>query len=240
VRLGHLAVVLQRGDGAVRDRVDRPLAQRCAGDGLEHLDEDRRLLRYAHLVLEVLAPVRERRPGDLEVTGARVHVTRRDRRPDEVDLGQRIIQRDHAPQVVARPLVALAGQVVEHVRRGAVARAEHLAGADDAVIRRVATGEPDLAGHLLEAALDELPRQLGGQLPGVDLGAGLSKEVGEGRRVVCDADLREHPHHLLVEELLVGLGQVLQAHTRHVASSFGRPPPVGAAAPFLVILTPGP
>ena len=111
----------------------------------------------AHLVLQVLARVLERDARHLEVADARVDVAGRDRRPGEVDLGDGVVQAHHRGEVGLGALVPLAGEVVQHVRRGAVARVEHAAVADRAVVGGVAPGEQDLPRDLPQAALDRAP-----------------------------------------------------------------------------------
>ena len=219
VRLGHLPVVLQRRDGAVGRRPDGTLAERRPGDRLQDLDHHRRLVGRAHLVLQVLARVLEGDARHLQVAGARVHVAGRDRRPREVDLGHRVVQRHHRGEVGLGALVPLAGEVVEHVGGGAVAGVEHAAGAHRAVVGGVAAGQQDLAGDLAQAALHQVPRQLGLQPRLVDRRAGLLEQRGQGRRVVGDADLLQQAHGLLVDELLLVLAQVLEPRSRHVATS---------------------
>jgi hypothetical protein len=93
-----------------------------------------RLVGHPHLVLQVLAAVLEADARHLEVAGTGVDVVRRDGRPDEVDLGHGVVEPHHRREVVPRAFVALAGQVVEHVRGGAVARVDDAAVADTAVV----------------------------------------------------------------------------------------------------------
>ena len=87
-RLGHVGVVLQRRDGAVDRREDRPLLERGAGHGLEHVDQRGHELGAADLVLQVLAALRQREVLDLEVGRQRVEVAGRQRRPHVVALGR--------------------------------------------------------------------------------------------------------------------------------------------------------
>ena len=115
----------------------------------------------------------------------------------------------------------LAAEVVEHVGGRAVARVEHAAVAHPAVVGRVPPGEQELAGDEPQAPLDELPRQLRLQVRLVDDGAGLLEQPRQRRRVVGDADLLEQAHGLLVHELLLGLAQILEPRSRHVAPSAG-------------------
>ena len=119
---GHRRVVLQRGDGAVDRREHGPLADRRAGHRGEHLEQRRHELRLAHLVLHMLGAAGERDRLDLEVGGDRVEVAGRDRRPDVVAVGHGVEQRHDRAQVGGAAVVALAGGVVQDVRRRAVTR----------------------------------------------------------------------------------------------------------------------
>ena len=154
----------------------------------------------------------------LEVAGARVDVAGRDGRPGEVDLGHGVVQAHHRGEVGLGALVPLAGEVVEHVGGGAVAGVEHAAVADHAVVGRVAAGQQDVARDHGAGSARRGPRAAWPCRPRLSTVAPASwSSAGQGRRVVGDADLGEHAHGLLVDELLLGLGQVLEPRSRHVS-----------------------
>ena len=103
-RLGHLALVLERGDGAVDRAEDGPVPERAAGHRLEDLQQRLHVRHLADLVLHVLAEAVQRDRLDLEAGRQRIEVAGRDRRPRVVHLGERVEQAHHLPQRVRRSL----------------------------------------------------------------------------------------------------------------------------------------
>ena len=160
----------------------------------------------------------------LEVAHARIDVAGGDGRPGEVDLGHRVVETHHRGEIDGGALVPLAGEVVEHVRGGAVAGVQHASVIYPAVVSGFAPRQMDVAREHAQAALDELPRQFGRERHSVHRRARPGEQAGEGRRAVADTDFGEHAQRLLVDELLVTVGEVLQSRSRHA-------PPRSAARP---------
>ncbi len=226
--LRHLAVVLQRGDGAVGHREDGALGERRAARRLVHREDRLDQLGLADLVLDVLARVAQADGLHDERHDMGLDVRRLRRGPVGVQLGQRVDQAREAREVGLRALAPHAREVVEDVGGHAVAGGDERVAPEDAVVARLAAGEQDLARHRGQTRLDELPAQVRRQALTVDLGAGLLEQVDGLRRVVGDAHPLEHLEGLLVDELLLRPAQVLKPRLRQSASTRrppSRPPP---------------
>jgi hypothetical protein len=231
----HVAVVLQRRDGTVGHREVRTDAQRRAGGRLVHREDRLDEVRLADLVLYVLARVADGELGEFDRQHVGVDVAGLGRRPDGVDLRERIAQFDKGLEVGGSAFAAVPGEVVVHIGLDAVGGRVQGPFAKHAIVLRPAAGEQDLRRHRLEAGLDDLPCELRRERLPVDLRPGGRKQVDRLRSVVRDADLLEDLERLFVEEVLLALRQIGRSRPGHGASFVaGRQGTTGPARDGLV------
>ena len=127
---------------------------------------------------------------------------RRQRRPQEVDLRQGVVEPADVAEVAEGGVTDLAGRVVRDQRALAVGAAdERPVAAQQDVVRRIAPGQQHGAGRGLETVLDQRAGQPRDSAFAVHVRAAPLQHVESPRRGERDPDLFEHPERLLVDEV---------------------------------------
>ena len=220
----------RRGRGEQRAE-PRPRAERLGVAGDDVHDPQQRLgLRRAVDEGHVLARLGEDDVADDELAHLDRHVVRRDRRPQDVDLGHLVEQDRRRLQVGQGRRPPDAALVVEHeggAARGAEVR--RLALVQDHVVLGRRAGEDDAARARLDGAQHEVGREAHHARGEVDVGPEVGEDRQRGRPLELDPDALEKTQRLLDEGPLLGL--VEPGHVRTHRASSDVHAPVGFMPP---------